>query len=277
MSDFLCAASILFDQFKLDNRRGRGGGDTPDNNSPSSTPRRRSGYDPSQERGRDGRWVETNAESRQQPTSNNTDKLFDEDSAIGRAYKREQEALAQKEAETTKKQIPKDVEAEDLGRGGVQYTHDTKEGNKLEVIITPVADGSTKNVDFTINGAMDKAESLATEEANRISIKIAKIMQFDASQRADGEKYVTSAYTGDSEEYAAVRTYAYERIAKFSRPVGGEPGAYQYAVVKNGKLQPDTKRVEEEEEEEQLPPVYIKENINSYIETAEEYRRSRKK
>lgn len=277
MSDFLCAASILFGQFKLDNRRGRGGDDSPTASNNSSLGRNRPGYNPSQERGRDGRWIETNAESRRTTTNSNSDKLFDEDSAIGRAYKRQQEGLAQKEAEKQKKEIPKDVDAEDLGRGGVQYTHDTKAGNKLEVIITPVADGSTKNVDFTINGAMDKAEGLATEEANRISIKIAKIMQFDASQREDGEKYVTSAYTEDSEEYAAVRTYAYERIAKFSRPVGGEPGAYQYAVVKNGKLEPDTKRVEKEEEEQQLPPVYIQENIKSYMETAEEYRKGKNK
>lgn len=284
MTDFLYSAAILFDQFTLDTARSRGRDrDAPEPSNSSSSQQRRTGYNPSQARGGDGRWVETG----RNPNSDRTaDKdfdpdLFDENSAIGRAYKKQQEELAKNALETEpvvekKKELPKEVEVEDLGRGGAQYTHETKNGNTLEVLMIPTSDGKSKSVDFMINGEMDKADNLSPDEANRISIKIAKIMQFDASQREDGDRYQTSAYTDDSEEYAAVRAYAYEKIAKFSRPVGGAPGGLQYAIVKNGKLEPDIKRVLDEEREEQMAPMIINENIRESTAAAENYRRNRR-
>jgi len=272
MNDLLTSASILFDQFKTDTTRSRSSGESGGSSaSPSSSSARRSGYNPNQSRGGDGRWVESGAENR-----NGSEQLFDPNSAIGRAHARKLEEEANKVKLEESKPKLKDVEETDLGRGGFAYSHTTKENNKLDVSILPVGDGKSKVVDFSINDSFDKDDKISSEESNRISIKIAKILQYDASRREDGEQYQTSAYTDDSDEYGAVRAYAYERIAKFSRPSGGEAGGYQYAVVKNGKLEPDMKRVREEEFDLRITEEEAEEAASEYRQTAENYRKQKK-
>lgn len=106
-------------------------------------------------------------------------------------------------------------------------------------------------------------------------------MQHDASKREDGERYETRAYINDNEEYGAVRAYAYEKIANFSRPVDGEPGDSQYAIVKNSKLMPDIERMKKEEADNHEPQqrewaaTFAEENASEYRRIANEYRRSR--
>jgi len=274
MNDLLTGAWILFDQFKTDTTPARssreGGGSNDISNSTSNN--RRSGYNPNQSRGGDGRWVESGTDNRRR----SEEQLFDPNSATGRAHARKLEEEANKVKLEESKPKLKDVEETDLGRGGFAYSHTTKENNKLDVSILPVGDGKSKVVDFSINDSFDKDDKISSEESNRISIKIAKILQYDASRREDGEQYQTSAYTDDSDEYGAVRAYAYERIAKFSRPSGGEAGGYQYAVVKNGKLEPDMKRVREEEFDLRITEEEAEEAASEYRQTAENYRKQKK-
>ena len=346
MSDFLTSAYVLLTEFKLDNtRRGSGGRG---NNAPeaggnassgSSTNNRRTGFNPNQARGGDGRWVETSAETRSQSgrdngRDNGTESgydpdLFDPNSAVGRAYARQQAELsgnareapandstnnslfdpdseagrayirqqvselydpdsaigkmyakevAAKETEKAKlqsqiKPIPKDVEVTDSG-----YSHTTKDGNKLDIELSRGFFPDSNSVDFKINDSFEKASELTPEETNRISIKIAKIMQYEVSTKPDGTRYDTTAYVGknEPEEYSAVRAYAYEKLAGFTRPYGGEPGNVQFGIVKSGKLVPDIERLREQEEYLEYDPDESETAASEYRKQAQNYRRSRK-
>ena len=268
MNDFLTSAWILFDSYKTDtqSRSRRNRESSPDVT--SSTPdtahnssHHRNSFNSNQTRGRDGRWVETGAENKPKSETSNTES-----------------------SNTLKpKEIPKDVTRKVGANGTVRYTHTTKEKNKLKVEIKG-RDGKPKNVDFFINGSFDKSDDLSVEESNRISIKIAKIIQYDASTRKDGEQYEAIAYNGDSQEYAAVRTYAYEKIANFSRPQGGFGGMPQYGIVKDGKIVPDLEslKIADEkwfsfrQETETFKPKTAEQNANEYRQIAENYRKQRK-
>lgn len=309
MDSFQVCAWLALADFKNDNRSSRGssGGSS---SSSSSGSRRRSGYNPNQTRGEDGRWVESSTSD--QPDANSPSspdtavidfvranspsfdpRLFDLNTAIGRSYLRDHQEIAARNANAPKespkdtskentptgqKKLPKDVEVDDDGRGSTSYIYTTKQYNRLDVNMTPVSPDST-DVEFKINRSLKKSEDISPEESKRISVKIAKIMQYDASRRPDGAQYESSAYTGDSPEYGAVRAYAYEKIGNFTRPAGGSPGGDQYGIVKNGKVIPDTNRLKEAEASAQSDPAQlekIERNIAEYRNEANKYRRSRK-
>ena len=87
-------------------------------------------------------------------------------------------------------------------------------------------------VDYQVNGNFDRS-SLKGRDANKVALKIARIMKYDVATRPKGFKYSVSAYTGDG--FGDRRAQAY-RLAGFSTP--RKAGDLQYAVVKGGKLQP---------------------------------------
>lgn len=233
---FVASAWLLFSDFKTDKGK---------KSANRTGSRKRSGYNPNQARGENGQWVQTGVSSK-----------------------------PEKETKPKIRTVPKDVKVEDLGDGGFSYTHTTKENNTLKVTIENFPDDGSKNVDFTVNDSVDLDSSLSTVERNRLSIKVAKIMQYDASKRKDGEEYVAFASSADSKEYSAVRTYAYEKIANFSRPIGGDPGAEQYGIVRNGKIVPNYIRLRAEEEEVMLLPSESEERAENYRRIATNYRRS---
>lgn len=103
-----------------------------------------------------------------------------------------------------------------------------------------------KTVDFSVGGIMLAKGQLQGRDAIKATLKIRKIMEYDASTRPDGFKYNTRAQTGDSRQNSRAALY---NTVGFSRPVGGIVGKTQYAIVKDGKLVPDNKRLLSTEKE----------------------------
>lgn len=102
-----------------------------------------------------------------------------------------------------------------------------------------LTDGKSGNVQFSVGDSFERGK-LVGRDADRAALTIARIFQHDISTRPNGFRYDTAAFTPDG--YGAKRAASYEKIG-FSAPVGGRPGGAQYAIVKNGKLVPDTKRL----------------------------------
>jgi hypothetical protein len=101
-------------------------------------------------------------------------------------------------------------------------------------------------VGFTVNGSSySNGNSLSPRDSAKVAIKLASIIKYDASTRADGYEYTTSAVTSDGQ--GAKRALAYQRLG-FSRPVDGEAGLRQYGEVINGKLTPNDTKVAEKDD-----------------------------
>lgn len=199
-------------------------------------------------------------------------------SSSSKSSERKIESLS-KERENLK--IPQGVTLKDVSYG-MEYKYVSANGNNLAVTIGKGLgegeEGKSRIVNFTINNdfGKKKKQPLSTEEAGRMSVKIAKILQYDASLRPDGTTYHGAAYTGDSAKYGAVRAYAYEKIGGFTRPVGGKPGENQFGIVKNGKIVPDLERLKRKEIELGIPESKIQKAVEKYKKTAKTYRKTQK-
>lgn len=125
--------------------------------------------------------------------------------------------------------------------GSRNYSVQTNAGEKLDVGFNHITDDES-SVAFKVGNSFSKKEDLTEKEKNEIALKVLKIIQHDASTRPDQYQYKTKAHGGDG--YGAARAIAYERIGQFSRPLGGNPGQYQFAVVDNQKIHPDNNRLQ---------------------------------
>lgn len=135
--------------------------------------------------------------------------------------------------------LPDGVTKLDLGDGDRNYSFDVG-GNMVNLRISESlfsVDDGRYNVIFNVNGDLNVG-SLQGRQADLAALKIRRIIVHDASTRPDGFKYEASAWTADGR--GATRALAYAN-AGFSRPAGGSAGGEQFAVVKGGKLRPDTK------------------------------------
>ncbi len=97
--------------------------------------------------------------------------------------------------------------------------------------------GGDAEVSFSVGGTFDKAGQLQGADAARAAVRVLKIMQYDAARRPDGFIYTTHAHRGDG--FGKDRQRIYEKVG-FSSPKENALGARQYAIVKNGKLEPYT-------------------------------------
>lgn len=87
---------------------------------------------------------------------------------------------------------------------------------------------------FTIGGSYSKGK-LAGRDADRAALKVMRMAKHDAANRQDGYIYSTRAFKEDGA--GKQRRQLYERFG-FSKPT--RTGQPQYAIVKNGKLEPYT-------------------------------------
>jgi hypothetical protein len=139
-----------------------------------------------------------------------------------------------------KLEIPKGVTISgDDGYGSAAYSFRVGE-TSVELSIDSSDDSGS--VDFMVNDSYTSyGNSLSPRDSAKVAIKLASIIKYDASTRADGYEYTTSAVTSDGQ--GAKRASAYQRLG-FSRPINGEPGGKQYSEVIAGKLAPNNAKVE---------------------------------
>lgn len=134
------------------------------------------------------------------------------------------------------------VEQTELGGGDFAYEFEAND-YLVRMFIT---DG---DVNFSVLKTAEAYTSNATgfdtadttpDEAAAISKKLLSTIRQDARDRPDGYEYKTSAWTADGR--GATRTLAYTAVG-FSRPLGGNEGGKQYAIVEGGRLRPNLKRL----------------------------------
>ena len=120
-------------------------------------------------------------------------------------------------------------------RPSTQYSFEVG-SDEVDVIFTQASWGeNTKSVSFQVNGSYYFSEAVPEEQRNRISQRVFAALRYHVSQEPDGTEFVCSA----ANDYRrGLRTLAYVNVG-FSRPYGGDPGNLQYAVVRNGRLDPE--------------------------------------
>ena len=139
--------------------------------------------------------------------------------------------------QTTKPVLPDSVFAQ-KHRDGVSVDYKFKvQDVPVELSVFKSLSSNEYTVDFSVDDNFTEiSDVLSKRDAAAIAIKLAKIITYDASKRAEGFQYKTSAVTSDGQ--GAKRSLAYERLG-FSRPTDAVAGGYQYGTVKDGKLTPD--------------------------------------
>ncbi len=112
------------------------------------------------------------------------------------------------------------------------------EGGKTVEFKVMAQFGAGKNADgeayFTVGGSFEKTKQLEGRDATRSALKILRIMRYDAATRPDGYIYQNKPYTKDG--FGKDRARIYEKVGFSARNSSGR----QYAIVKDGKLQPYT-------------------------------------
>lgn len=166
--------------------------------------------------------------------------------------------------------LPQDVSVQDREYDR-EYTHNTKSGHQLKVKIIYMGENSS-GISFDVDNSADKHTSLSQREKDAIALKVARIAKHDAQTRSDGHRYNVKAH--DADEYGAARAQAYERISGFTRPKYGMVGHDQFAVTRNGKMQPDTDRLAREEVF--FPERILQANIGKISERAASERQQQK-
>jgi len=182
------------------------------------------------------------------------------------------EKQAKPAAEVKKKDVvvrplPDDVYLYERGNGERVYTFDV-DGADVDFATGPVRKGQPVTVLFSVAGMLNEGNILDAAAASSAAKKIFRIMQHDASTRPDGFEYETAAFDMDGK--GAERAHAYEKIAGFSRPVNGAYGKNQYGIVRDGRITPNTEKVEGED-------TVSKESIQESLLDANEERRSNRR
>ncbi len=117
-------------------------------------------------------------------------------------------------------------------------------GRQVEVVVTPQG-ANRADLTFTIDGSPNWNLNIPKPERNQIALSVMQRVRADAQSRPDGFQYRTLSTGRD--EFSQRRSIA-ATAAGFSRPQGGGAGAYQYGVVRGGKIRPDTQRLNAEEQ-----------------------------
>jgi len=117
------------------------------------------------------------------------------------------------------------------------------DGEIIKFATGELIQGEEVEVDFSMGdyGSMNTGRIPDPAAAAFAAKRLLRIMQYDASTRPDGFEYKTSAFVDDGR--GAERAHGYEKIAGFSRPIDGVYGYYQYGIVRDGRITPNTEKV----------------------------------
>ena len=129
--------------------------------------------------------------------------------------------------------LPAGVTVKNSANGDREYTTEVA-GTPIAFRVEATTGDANGEVLFAVGGSMNRTGQLQGSDATRAAVKVLGIMRHDAKSRPDG--FVYSLYPRNSDGFGKERRQIYEKIG-FSSNSGSQ---YQYAIVRNGKLEPHT-------------------------------------
>lgn len=136
--------------------------------------------------------------------------------------------------------LPKGVrreEDEDSGETSYSFMVGNK-GIQLYFSGIGVEESGVSDVGFYVDGDYEmNRDAFSESERSQISRTLIKAFQYHIATMGNGTLSCNAWADGDE----AYRAYSYELMG-FSRPLYGSPGSTQFAVVKDGKIDPDASR-----------------------------------
>lgn len=119
-----------------------------------------------------------------------------------------------------------------------RYFYTSPEGNQLLFIAEarPLLSGTQiVQYEFQVNQRYIRTGSIEPRDRQNLALATLRIAKYDVSNRPEGSLFSVSASTGDNLGASRARAYA-----AFGFSSTSSPGDGQYAVKRNGRLQPLT-------------------------------------
>ncbi len=119
-----------------------------------------------------------------------------------------------------------------------EYSFQTSSGQVVSMTAKKATrDANSAEIAFTVNGGYERTTQMSEADRRATTTRLLEAVWIDAQSRPEGFRYHGTAFSDDG--YGDQRAAAYQAVG-FTPPYSGQAGSYQYALVKNGRLVPDT-------------------------------------